>query len=126
MAVHNASELRHRVSFQRLAEERFDKDGYQILDGSEWMEVRKVWALARDVSGKEFMEAYATQMLNIVTFETRAIPGLPIDNDWSIVFRGRRHEIIHINHRDYRGQWWEIKAREVRAESREEVPGDGE
>lgn len=118
MAVRNVSELRHRVSLERPAEARFDADGFPVTADGEWEPVCGVWALARDVSGREFFEAHATQALNVVTFEMRALPEeIMIDNSWSIVFRGVRYDVIHINHRDYKGQWMEIKTRDVRAES---------
>ena len=128
MAVRNASELRHRITLERPAPPSFDAEG--IMDLGEtafpphaWEPVRTVWAMARDVSGREFFEAHGTQALNILTFEMRAHPGMTPDNSWSIVYRGVRYLIEHINHRDYRGQWWEIKARDTRPENAPKVVG---
>ncbi len=118
MAVRNAGELRHRISLERLADEQYDEDGHPITADGIWEPVKTVWALARDVSGKEFFEAHATQALDVVTFETRALRGTPVDNSWSVVFRGVRYYVIHINHRDYKGLWWEIRTTAVRAEVR--------
>jgi SPP1 family predicted phage head-tail adaptor len=110
--VRNVGELRHRVTLSRPGA-RFDDNGFPLGDaGGAWEPVLTVWALARDVSGKEFFEAHTTKALNVVTFETRALR-LPVDNAWSVLWRGARYRVIHINHRDYKGQWWEIKAQAV-------------
>ncbi len=116
MAIRNTADLRHRVSLQRPAEPEIDAQGYpKSLDG-QWEEVTKTWALVRDVSGKEFFEAYATQALRVVTIELRALPGIGIDNSWSVVFQGVRYYLLHINHRDYKGKWLELKAQNTRPE----------
>lgn len=117
MAIRNTSELRHRISLQRPAPPTYDGDGYLTTTDGEWEEAKRIWALARDVSGKEFFEAHDTQALNVVTFEIRALRTIVLDNSWSVVFRGVRYYVIHVNHRDYKGQWWEIKAQSVCPES---------
>lgn len=125
MAVHNVSDLRHRISLERPLSPTYDAEGY-LLPGTEgeWEPVKQVWALARDISGKEFFEAHATQALNMTVFETRALSGVAVDNSWSVVHKGVRYGVIHINHRDYRGQWWEIRAQRAAPEEGA-TDGDG-
>lgn len=126
MAIRNTAELRHRVSLEKPADPQYDGDGYPLTTDGQWEPVKTVWALARDVSGKEFFEAHATQALNVVTFEMRALKTVPLDNNWSIVFRGVRYYVQHINHRDYKGLWWEVKASVTKAENLPMTAIDGE
>lgn len=114
--IRNASELRHRISLQKPTKQQYDEEGYPAsLDGA-WEEAIKVWALVRDVSGKEFFSAHAVQALNVVTVEMRARKDIAPDDSWSIVYKGNRYLITHINHRDYKGQWWEVKTERVALE----------
>lgn len=118
MAVRNVSELRHRVSLQRPTEPVYDDSGFPVAPDGAWEAVKSVWALARDVSGKEFFEAHATQALDVLVFEMRAT-NLPMDSSWSIMFRGERYYVLHINHRDYKGIWWEVRTSRTKPERRD-------
>lgn len=106
----NAGELRHQIVIQRQADTGVtDAEGNRIRAT---VPVLTAMAAIKDVSGREFYEAAAHQMENVVTFTLRWHDGLR--NDMEIVFGGTVYEIIQINHLGYRGDWTQIKAR-VRA-----------
>lgn len=106
----SAGELRHRLQFQRHSTIE-NENGVPI---SAWATAFTVWGGARDVSGKEFFEAAAHKMEDVVTFTVRARND--VDTAMRIIFRDKPHEIIAINNLDYRGDYMQIKARRTDGE----------
>lgn len=106
----SAGELRHRLQFQRQSTVE-NENGVPITT---WVPMATVWGGARDVSGKEFFEAAAHQMEDIVTFTVRARTDL--NTAMRIIFRGKPFEIVEINHLEYRDDYIQIRARMVGGE----------
>lgn len=79
-----------------------------------WVPVAQVRAQAADVSGREFYEAAAHQMQNIVTFTMRWIGG--VTADMRVVWGDEIYEIIQVNHLGYRRDFLRIKARSTTPE----------
>ena len=106
----SAGELRHRLQFQRHTTVE-NENGVPI---STWATAFTVWGAARDVSGKEFFEAAAHKMEDVVTFTIRARSD--VDTAMRIMFRGKPFEIIAINNLEYRGDYIQIRARRTGGE----------
>lgn len=106
----SAGELRHRLQFQRHSTVE-NENGVPI---STWATAYTVWGAARDVSGKEFFEAAAHKMEDVVTFTVRTRGD--VDTAMRIIFRDKAFEIIAINNLDYRGDYMQIKARRIGGE----------
>lgn len=112
-AMFNAGELRHKITVQKPTGTT-DSEG---RPSNQYVEEFTAMAAIRDVSGREFYEAAAHQLENIVTFTLRWRDGLR--NDMRILYGGTYYEIVQINHYGYRRQWMQIKARIVQAEGSE-------
>lgn len=106
----SAGELRHRLRFETQTSTE-DENGFIV---TEWTTAFTVWGAARDVGGKEFFEAAAHQMEDVVTFTVRA--RRDIDTAMRIAFRDKPYEIIAINNLDYRGDYMQIRARRTGGE----------
>ena len=102
----NAGELRHLITLQKPGGDGTDDEGNPVHT---FEKVCDVLAAIKDVSGRDFYEAAAHQMENIVTFTIRWRDGLR--NDMQIVYGGTVYEIIQINHLGYRRDWTQLKAR---------------
>ena len=94
MAI-NVGSFRHLISLQERIAER-DAAGNERIT---WRTQRQIYAAAADVSGREFYEAAAHQMENVVTFTFRWQYGLT--NDMRILFNGAPYQIVQINHLGY-------------------------
>ena len=95
MAI-NVGGFRHLISLQKPVMKR-DINGNDVVAG--WITVGQTYAAVTDVSGREFYEAAAHQMENIVTFTLRWRDGLT--GDMRLIFKGAPYEVIQINHLGY-------------------------
>lgn len=102
----NAGELRHLITLQEPGEKSTDDEGNEVHTP---VKVCDVMAAIKDVSGRDFYEAAAHQMENVVTFTIRWRDGLR--NDMQIIYGGTVYDIVQINHLGYRRDWTQIKAR---------------
>ena len=84
----NIGSLRHRIEIQRL-ETTYDKEGFPLKD---YVTFKKVWADVNDLYGKEYWNSKQNISENITVFHTRYYK--EIDTNCSILFKGRRYEII--------------------------------
>lgn len=94
MAI-NVGSFRHLISLQERVVERDSAGNEQAV----WRTQRQVYAAVTDVSGREFYDAAAHQMENVVTFTFRWQYGLT--NDMRILFSGAPYQIVQINHLGY-------------------------
>jgi len=115
----NAGDLRHLITFQEPDGTATDDEGNAVLV---YKKVCDTMAAIKDVSGRDFYEAAAHQMENIVTFTIRWRNGLR--NDMQIVYGGTVYDIVQINHLGYRRDWTQIKVR-IRQPQGSEVSAHG-
>lgn len=88
----NPAEFRHRITFQSKTENAKDADGFPIPeDEAPWTDVVTVWAKNKTVSGREFVQAAATQNERAVRWIIRHRKGL--NEDMRILFDGRIFDI---------------------------------
>ena len=108
----NAGKLRHLIDIERPVDVGTDAAGNRIIS---WVREYTVHAAARDVSGREFSQAAAVQMENIVTLTLRYLPELA--PDMRVIFCGSAYDIVQINHLSYRGDWMTVKIRRTESEA---------
>lgn len=123
---YSASDLRHNIVIFARVDGGKDKRGARQIAYVPWV---RTMASIKDVSGREFYEAAARQLENVVTFTVRWRDGLR--NDMRIGFGGAFedgdtrymggtiYEIIQINHLGYRRDFVQLRARVVQAEESE-------
>lgn len=108
----NVGSLKHRVELLRqVASKKPDKDGIRKV---RYVSICKTMAAIRDVSGRQFFEAAAHQMEDVVTFTIRYREGLEAAG-LRIVWGQAAYDAIYINHLGYRRDYMQIKARQVQA-----------
>lgn len=109
--MYQAGDLRHLIKVQRRVELGVDARGNRQ---TEWRDVYEIYAAVHDVSGREFYQAAALHMENIVSMVIRHVEG--ISADMRVVFNGQAYDIVQINHLGYRGDWMVLKTRAITAE----------
>lgn len=109
----NVGSFRHLITIERpdIENETTDEYGRRITP---WLPVAQAYAAVADVSGREFYEAAAHQMENVVTFTTRWLSDLT--TAMRIWWNGATYEIMQINHLGYKRDFIRIKARVIAAE----------
>lgn len=105
-----SGDLRYTLLFLQPVR-TLDRYGRTVTD---WQELCTVKGAAHDVSGREFYEAAAHQLENVITFDIRWRPD--VTTACRIRFRGIDHEILQINHLGYQGDYLRIRARSVAPE----------
>ena len=101
------SELRHRITFQKLTTTT-NENGFEV---EEWLDIKTVWSKVSNLHGREYFEAAAIQMENTVKFTIRYLTG--IDTSMRIIFKERHYDIKSIDNIKYENRYMEIKAMEV-------------
>lgn len=76
-----------------------------------YLRVEDVRARAYDVSSRDYYEAAAHKLQEVVTFDTRWKSG--IDSSWRVVWRDDAYEIDQVNHLGYRNDFVRLKCRKV-------------
>ncbi len=104
--VRDIGELNKRIEIQKNTP-TLNAGGHRV---DSWATVKKVWAKMRDVSGREFFSAAATQSENVTTFTIRCTEGL--DSGMRIKYKDRLFDIKHIGCAEYVGDFMEIRADE--------------
>lgn len=106
----NVGKFRHLITIENKTGETVDDYARRIPS---WAPFKQVYAQVADVSGREFYEAAAYQLENVVTFTFRWVSGLTAA--MRITWGGDVYEIVQINHLGYRRDFLRIKARSVGA-----------
>lgn len=104
----NAGALKHPITIEAPIGETVDDYARRTVNYAPRYQVR---ASVADVSGREFYEAAAHQMEDIVTFTMRWLSGLTAN--MRILWGGDVYEIVQINHLGYRRDFLRVKARAV-------------
>lgn len=107
-----AGDLRHLITIEQPAEGVPDSRARRTVT---WKKLTEMYAAVRDVSGREFYQAAAYQMENVITFATRH--NALISTKHRIRWRGNVYEILQINHLGYAGDYMQIRARIIEAEA---------
>lgn len=100
-------ELRHRITFQRLALV-VNENGFEV---ETWQEYRTVWASVSNLSGREYYQAAAVQEEKTIKFLIRYIED--IDTLMKILFNDKQYNITSIDNMKYKNKYIEIKTLEV-------------
>lgn len=108
----NVGKMRHMITIQRPDYDNRTTDEYG-RSSVPWADFARVYAHAADVSGREFFEAAAHQMEDVVTFTFRWTGG--VTAAMRILWEGREYTILQINHLGYKRDFMRIKARAVDA-----------
>lgn len=106
----NPGKLRHRIELQKK-KLRVNKGGFEK---EEWITFAEVWASVNNLYGKEFYEAAAVQMSDIVKFKIRFRQD--IDAAMRILFRGEAYEITHVDNLNYLNRELILKALRIKKE----------
>lgn len=103
----NRGKFKHLIVVQRPdhARETVDEYGRRITP---WVEHATRCAQVADVSGRDFYEAAAHQLQDVVTFTMPWVPEMT--RSMRILFDGDLYEIDQINHLGYRRDFLRIKA----------------
>lgn len=104
MAI-NVGRFKWLVKFQKPTQSK-DAAGNRV---TEWATAFCAFCEVSDVSGREFYEAAANQMENVVTFTLRWREDLT--PDMRILFKDMTYTIMQINHLGYKRDFIKIKAR---------------
>lgn len=102
MRTMKSGDLRHPVTLLRP-----ERNGRTV----EWVEAAHMYAAKADVSGREFYEAQAYHMEDVVTFTLRPVEG--ISASWRIRHGEDTYNIIEVNHLGYMGDYIRLKCRIV-------------
>ncbi|MFE4525439.1 phage head closure protein [Cytobacillus firmus] len=87
----NPAQFRHRITFQSGGA-AVDSDGFPIPEkDAPFIDVVTVWAMNKTVSGREYVQAAATQNERVVRWVIRHRTGL--SEDMRVLFEGRIFEI---------------------------------
>lgn len=109
--MYQAGELKHLIRIQQCVELGVDARGCRI---SEWRDICEMYAAVNDVSGRDFYQAAALHMENIMSMVMRY--NADIRPDMRVIFNGHPYDIVQINHLGYRGDWMTLKLRTVTSE----------
>lgn len=99
--------LNKRITIQEL-KTNINENGFEVED---WIDFKTVWAGVTNLHGREYFEAAAVQMENIVKFTVRYLDG--IDTSMRILFKDKHYNITSIDNIKYKNRFIEIKAMEV-------------
>jgi SPP1 family predicted phage head-tail adaptor len=103
----NIGELKHRITFQRLATSIND-NGFEVKT---WEPFKIVWAKVENLHGREYFTAAQVKAERTVKFTIRYIEG--IDETMKILFKDKVYNITFIDNIKYENRFVEIKALEV-------------
>lgn len=106
----NIGKLNKRISIGEMKED-YNDNGFPVTD---FVEDFKTYARVKNLSGKQFYEAKAANLENIVEFTIRYRKDFNANK--IIQFNGENYEIIHINNVDFSNKFLIIKARIVNKE----------
>jgi SPP1 family predicted phage head-tail adaptor len=106
----NPGKLRHRITIQQRTI-TIDAGGFET---ETWSDAVTIWAVAQDVSGREFYQAAAVQMENQTKFTVRGRGGLSTSQ--RIIFKGNIYQITRIDAGDYAGQHMTLYGRLIEPE----------
>lgn len=87
----NPAQFRHRITFQQ-EQPVFDADGFQT--GSDWADIKTVWAAAKTTTGKEFAIANSTENVRYTRWIIRYTTGL--NEDMRIIYGSRVFDVVTI------------------------------
>ena len=90
-----AGDLRHRIIIGRTAT-MTNENGYPLESDTF---ICQVWASARDAGYREFFEAAAGNLEDVVNFAIRYIPD--VEPGMWVEFEGQRREIVQVNGFDH-------------------------
>ena len=90
-----AGDLRHRITVGRMATTT-NENGYPVEHDTI---ICRVWASARDAGYREFFEAAASNLEDVVNFAIRYRPD--IEPGMWVEFEGQRREIMQVNGYDH-------------------------
>ena len=100
--------LRHRITIQQRLS-NIDAKGFTT---DSWEDVAIVWAAAENLRGREFFAAAAVQAEHTVKFTIQHRSGL--DTTMRILFDGKTYNITAVDNMQYRQNYIEIRALEVK------------
>lgn len=106
----HAGMLRERITLLRPRDAGNDTQGRRQIT---WETVATVHAKVADVSGRDFYQAAAYQMEDVVTFSIRH--RADIAPAMEIAYGTARYKILQINHLGYKRDFLQIKARQITA-----------
>lgn len=88
----NPAKINKRITFQKKNNDALDGDGFEIPESeAPYIDVVKVWAMAKTVNGGEYHEAAATQNERTTRWIIRYRTGL--SEDMRVSYDGRIFEI---------------------------------
>lgn len=105
-----AGDLKHLITLQKPTYHT-DSRGNRITT---WQDVSSVYASMQDVSGKDFFAAQAHQAQDVITFGIRWRDD--VTHQWRLIYQGKAHHIIQVNHLGYKKDFIHLKARLVTGE----------
>lgn len=102
----SSQDLKHRIEIERKTETE-NEDGFNVTS---WVSVKKVWAKANGLFGKEYWSAkeYDAENTVIFTIRYKACPDLSIND--RILFKGDLFNISSIDNVNFMNVELKIKA----------------
>lgn len=101
----NTGRMRHLIEFQ-IYKITYDDEGFPV---EEYVTIQKAHAEINDLYGKEYWDSKQTISENITVFHTRYFKN--IDQNCTILFRGKRYEIYEIDNVKYLNKELKVKAK---------------